>query len=121
MKQVEELKALATRQDDSWMDSMSTEELKSLSKRVRTVAEGLSGLQSRLQGSVPGKPSPTLIPNRAAAGSLGSMVRKDVGAPGPAAGPARGASPAGPPRPSPFPGFAGGDMSNPMQRRRVGG
>ncbi len=108
MAQVEELKRLAMRPDDSWMNSMSTEELQALGKRVRKVADGLSGLQNQMiqknrgaiaRGSVPRAPSPV---QRSGGGSLGNIVRRDSG----------GAAPSG---------GRGMDMSNPMGRRRVGG
>ena len=102
LKQVEELKKLATRPDDSWMDSMSTKELQALGKRVRKVADGLSGLQSQLQRQVPSSsPMRPMVSRRAASsGSLGDMVRRDQ------------ASPAAKLVPE------GTDMSNPMRRRR---
>ena len=120
LAQVEELKKLATRPDDSWMTSMSTEELKALGKRVRKVADGLTGLQSQLQRQAPNVAAPAPMPPRAAsAGSLGSMVRRDTSATTP--------PPAAPSGEQPRQGYnplreamesRGLDMSNPMQRRR---
>src|SRR3982074_2916271 len=105
LQQVEELKKLATRPDDSWMDNMSNEELQALGRRVRKVADGLSGLQGQLQRKVPSNPMKPLIPRRAGtSGSLGSTVRRAQGSPV-APFPAQPAS-------------EGADMSNPMQRRR---
>ncbi|HMC09052.1 MAG TPA: hypothetical protein VKL22_07015 [Actinomycetota bacterium] len=100
LAQVEELKRLANRTDDSWMDNMSNEELLALSRRVRKVADGLSGLQARLQQSVPQNPMKPLLPRRAA--------------PRPAPAPPV-------PGPVPRPPAAAPDLSNPMQRRGVGG
>ncbi|MEA2502218.1 MAG: hypothetical protein QOD01_2329 [Actinomycetota bacterium] len=114
LQQVEELKKLANRPDDSWMDNMSNEELQALGKRVRKVADGLSGLQGQLQRQVPSNPMKPLIPTRGApqgagskrragtSGSLGSMVKRDQGSPAPA----------------PQQANEGIDLSNPMQRRR---
>jgi hypothetical protein len=125
LQQVEELKKLASRPDDSWMDNMSNEELQALGKRVRKVADGLSGLQGQLQRQVPSNPMKPLIPTRGApqgagskargapqgagsnkragtSGSLGSMVKRDQG----------------PPAPAPRQANEGTDLSNPMQRRR---
>src|SRR6266567_7222052 len=120
LAQVEELKKLANRPDDSWMTSMSTEELNSLGKRVRKVADGLTGLQGQLQRQLPNVRAPAPMPQRAAsAGSLGNMVRRDTSATAP--------SPAAPPGEQPRQGYnplreamesRGLDMSNPMQRRR---
>jgi hypothetical protein len=105
LQQVEELKKLATQPDDSWMDNMSNEELQALGRRVRKVADGLSGLQGQLQRQAPTNPMKPLIPKRAGtSGSLGSVVKRDQGSPA-----------------APFPaqqGSEGVDMSNPMQRRR---
>jgi hypothetical protein len=118
LAQVEELKKLALRPDDSWMNSMSTEELQSLGKRVRRVADGLSGLQGQLAGTARGgaKAAPRSVPRapapRSAAGSLGSIVRKDTGAT-PAWTP-----PGGHPQSSPAGTM---DLANPMGRGRVGG
>ena len=122
MAQVEELKKLATRPDDSWMNSMSTEELKALGKRVRKVADGLTGLQSQLQRQAPkgSVPMPMPMPQRSAStGSLGSMVRRDT----PATAPAPAAPQAEPPRQGHNPfrehmASKGLDMSNPMRRNR---
>ena len=100
LAQVEELKRLANRPDDSWMDNMSTEELFALSKRVRKVADGLSGLQARLQGSVPQNPMKPPLSGRAPS------------RPAPAP-PAQGPAPVQPAAPL--------DLSNPMQRRRPAG
>src|ERR1051326_3717591 len=93
LAQVEELKKLAQRPDDSWMNSMSNEELKSLGKRVRKVADGLSTMQTQLRSQVASAsahrpmpqraPSPAPMPQRAGAGSLGSMVRRDTSATSP--------------------------------------
>src|ERR1700716_2319024 len=81
LQQVEELKKLATRPDDSWMDNMSNEELQALGKRVRKVADGLSGLQGQLQRKTPSNPMKPLIPKRAGtSGSLGSLVKRDPAA-----------------------------------------
>ncbi|MEA2589132.1 MAG: hypothetical protein QOH66_2059 [Actinomycetota bacterium] len=114
LQQVEELKKLANRPDDSWMDNMSNEELQALGKRVRKVADGLSGLQGQLQRQVPSNPMKPLIPTRSApqgagskrragtSGSLGSMVKREQGSPAPA----------------PQQANEGIDLSNPMQRRR---
>jgi hypothetical protein len=103
LQQVEELKKLANRPDDSWMDNMSNEELQALGKRVRKVADGLSGLQGQLQRKTPSNPMKPLIPKRAGtSGSLGSMVKRDQGSPAPA----------------PQQANEGIDLSNPMQRRR---
>src|SRR6266568_5103918 len=122
MAQVEELKKLATRPDDSWMQSMSTEELQSLGRRVRRVADGLSGLQSQIRRSAPGAasaPMPPPMPRRtASSGSLGSMVRSDTSS--------RAAAPSPPPSETAKPSYnpfreamasKGLDMSNPLQRR----
>ena len=121
LQQVEELKRLAQRPDDSWMDSMSNEELAALGKRVRKVADGLSGLQGQLQKQASSNPIRPVVNRRAASsGSLGSMVRRDTGAtPGPAAAPP---APAKPYR-NPFPGANqdAADLSNPMRRRRPPG
>ena len=119
LQQVEELKRLALRPDDSWMDNMSNEELRALGKRVRKVADGLSGLQGQLQRQTPSNPIKPLIAKRAGtSGSLGSMVKRDQGSPAPA----RPAPPAAPrPYQNPFPGRQApdaADLSNPMQRRR---
>jgi len=103
LQQVEELKKLAKLPDDSWMDNMSNEELQALGKRVRKVADGLSGLQGQLQRKAPVNPMKPLILKRAAtSGSLGSMVKRDQGSPPPA----------------PQQTNEGIDLSNPMQRRR---
>jgi hypothetical protein len=103
LQQVEELKKLANRPDDSWMDNMSNEELQALGKRVRKVADGLSGLQGQLQRKTPSNPMKPLIQRRAGtSGSLGSMVKRDQGSPAPA----------------PQQANEGIDLSNPMQRRR---
>jgi hypothetical protein len=103
LQQVEELKKLATQPDDSWMDNMSNEELQALGKRVRKVADGLSGLQGQLQRKTPTNPMKPLIPRRAGtSGSLGSMVKRDQGS---AAPPQQQAN-------------EGADLSNPMRRRR---
>lgn len=108
LQQVEELKRLANLPDDSWMDNMSNEELQALGKRVRKVADGLSGLQGQLQRQIPANPvrpiprgpqGAGLTPRVATAGSLGSIVRQDQGSPAP--------QPAG-----------AADLGNPMQRRR---
>jgi hypothetical protein len=104
LQQVEELKKLATRPDDSWMDTMSTEELRALGKRVRKVADGLSGLQSQLQRQVPSNPMRPVISKRAAtSGSLGSMVKQDQGSA---------------PSPARHQGADVADLGNPLQRRR---
>ena len=119
MQQVEELKRLATRPDDSWMDSMSNEELQALGKRVRKVADGLSGLQSKL---VSGTPAPVRRPPTTApsSGSLGSIVRRDTAATSGGASQWKPPAPAKPAQ-SPFPGQSGAmDLGSPM-RRRVGG
>jgi len=123
LQQVEELKKLANRPDDSWMDNMSNEELQALGKRVRKVADGLSGLQGQLQRKTPSNPMKPLIPRRGApqgagskargapqgagsnkragtSGSLGSIVKRDQGSPPPA----------------PQQANEGIDLSNPMQR-----
>jgi hypothetical protein len=120
LAQVEELKKLATRPDDSWMDSMSTEELQALGKRVRRVADGLSGLQSQLTSgaSRPGSPRPPQVAQRSGAGPLGNLVKKDAGSTSRSQWSPPAAKPAAP---SPFPGAASNDLSNPMSRRRVGG
>ena len=103
LQQVEELKKLANRPDDSWMDNMSNEELQALGKRVRKVADGLSGLQGQLQRKTPSNPMKPLIQRRAGtSGSLGSMVKRDQGSPAPA----------------PQQANEGIALSNPMQRRR---
>jgi hypothetical protein len=105
LQQVEELKKLATQPDESWMDNMSNEELQALGKRVRKVADGLSGLQGQLQRKTPTNPMKPLIPKRAGtSGSLGSIVRRDQG-------------PAAAPPPVQHAGEAA-DLSNPMRRRR---
>jgi len=104
LAQVEELKRLANRTDDSWMNNMSNEELLALSQRVRRVADGLSGLQARLRGSAPQNPMKPLLPRRAA-----SRLAPGPPAPGPPPGRVPGQPAAAP------------DLSNPMQRRRVGG
>jgi hypothetical protein len=102
LQQVEELKKLANRPDNSWMDNMSNEELQALGRRVRKVADGLSGLQGQLQRKVPSNPMKPIIAKRAGmGGSLGSMVQRDQGPPPPAQQADEGA-----------------DLSNPMQRRR---
>jgi hypothetical protein len=98
LAQVEELKRLANRRDESWMNNMSNEELLALSQKVRRVADGLSGLQSRLQGSVPQNPMKPLFRKQGASWS----------APRPPAG-----SPRAPARPAAAP-----DPSNPMFRRQ---
>jgi hypothetical protein len=100
--QVEELKRLATRPDDTWMDSMSTEELRALGKRVRKVADGLSGLQSQLQRQVPSSSPvrPAVSRRVGSSGSLGDMVRRDQAPPAPRREP------------------EGVDLSNPIRRRR---
>ncbi|HEU5002162.1 MAG TPA: hypothetical protein VFW71_05210 [Actinomycetota bacterium] len=124
LAQVEELKRLAARPDDSWMERMSTEELKALGKRVRKVADGLTGLQGQLARNNPGarpvSPSGPTAAQRGSAGSLGSMVRRDTATGAgtqwtpPAAQPTR-------PAVNPFPmAQTGGDLANPG-RRRVGG
>jgi len=125
LQQVEELKKLAVRPDDSWMDTMSNDELVALGKRVRKVAGGLSGLQSQLRRQVPSNPMKPVLPQRAAAtGSLGSMVRRDTSgsARPPAASSFSPPAPASPAKPyqNPFPVAASdaADLSNPMQRRR---
>jgi len=123
LAQVEELKRLAARPDDSWMERMSTEELQALGKRVRKVADGLTGLQGQLAKNNPGarpvSPSAPRAAQRGSAGSLGSMVRKDTtGSVG-----NQWTPPARPERPAvnPFPmAQTGGDLANPG-RRRVGG
>lgn len=124
LAQVEELKKLAARPDDSWMNSMSTEELQALGKRVRKVADGLSGLQTQLAsgkgGPAPSGRSPN-VAQRSATGSLGDLVKRDTGSkvPRPAWSP-----PADKPSSaaSPFPGLtSNNDLSSPMNRRRVGG
>src|SRR5256885_5627881 len=99
LQQVEELKRLAMRPDDSWMDNMSNEELRALGQRVRKVADGLSGLQGQLQRKAPSNPMKPIIAKRSA--------------PPPAAAPQ--------PRQDPFSARQaneGADLSNPMQRRR---
>lgn len=123
LAQVEELKRLAARPDDSWMERMSTDELKALGKRVRKVADGLTGLQGQLAKNNPGarpvSPSAPAAAQRGSVGSLGSMVRRDTGGTG-------GNQWAPPPKPekpayNPFPNAqTGGDLANPG-RRRVGG
>ncbi|MGH2719127.1 MAG: hypothetical protein ACRDJU_11160 [Actinomycetota bacterium] len=110
LAQVEELKRLAQRPDDSWMNSMSSEELQALGKRVRKVADGLSGLQNQMiqknrgasarPASAPRAPAPV---QRSSGGSLGNIVRRDSGG-----------APSGS-------GGGGMDLSNPMGRGRVGG
>src|SRR4029077_20277063 len=121
-QQVEELKRLASLPDDSWMDSMSTEELQSLGKRVRKAADGLSGLQGQLQRKTPTNPIRPLVARRAGTpGSLGNMVKRDQGSPFPQRGGATPPAPAGQSYQNPFPGRQtpeGVDLSNPMQRRR---
>src|SRR2546422_4845391 len=121
LQQVEELKRLAKLPDDSWMDNMSNEELQALGKRVRKVADGLSGLQGQLQRQTPSNPIKPMIARRAGtSGSLGSMVKRDQGSPAPQ----RGAPPPAPaPKPyqNPFPARQANDaadVSNPMHRRR---
>jgi hypothetical protein len=134
LRQVEELKKLATKPDDSWMDSMSTEELRALGKRVRKVADGLSGLQGQLRGQVPSNPIKPVISRRAgSSGSLGNMVRRDQA--WPAQVPSNPIKPAISRRaassgslgdmvrrdqasPAPRPEPEGVDLSNPMRRRR---
>jgi hypothetical protein len=102
LQQVEELKRLAKLPDDSWMDHMSNEELQALGKRVRKVADGLSGLQSQLQRQVPSNPMKPVISRRAAtSGSLGSMVKRDQQSP------------------APQQAAEGADLSNPMRRRNA--
>lgn len=122
LQQVEELKRLASRPDDTWMDNMSNEELQALGKRVRKVADGLSNMQAQLtKGAAPATRAP--LRPAAAAGSLGSVVKRDNPA-RPAAGwtPPQAAQPARPAARSMFPNQAPGpDLSNPMARRRVGG
>lgn len=110
LAQVEELKRLAQRPDDSWMNAMSTDELQALGKRVRKVADGLTGLQQQMiqknrgASTPPGvRPPVSRAPSpvqRSASGSLGSIVRRDSS--GPAAG------------------GGGMDLSNPMGRRGGG-
>jgi hypothetical protein len=101
LQQVEELKRLANRPDDSWMDSMSTEELQALGKRVRKVADGLSGLQGQLRRKTPTNTIQPLVARRAGTpGSLGNMVKRDQGSPAPRREP------------------EGVDLSNPIRRRR---
>ena len=120
LQQVEELKRLATRPDDSWMDALSNEELQALGKPVRKVADGLSGLQGKLNGPAPSGPrrQAPAAPPRAGTGSLGGLV-KGKSRPGPggsqwtppgSARPAAGALPAK---------SSGMDLASPM-RRRVG-
>ncbi|HWD71693.1 MAG TPA: hypothetical protein VG779_04135 [Actinomycetota bacterium] len=100
LQQVEELKRLASLPDDSWMDNMSNEELRALGKRVRKVADGLSGLQGQLQRKTPSNPMKPLVSRRAGtSGSLGSMVKRDQQSP------------------APQPAAEGADLSNPMRRR----
>jgi len=122
LQQVEELKRLAMRPDDSWMDNMSNEELRALGKRVRKVADGLSGLQGQLQRQTPSNPMKPLISRRAGtSGSLGSMVKRDQGSPAPQRAGATPPAPGGRPYQNPFPGRQApdaADLSNPMQRRR---
>ena len=122
LQQVEELKRLALRPDDSWMDNMSNEELRALGKRVRKVADGLSGLQGQLQRQTPSNPIKPLIAKRAGtSGSLGSMVKRDQGSPAPQPGGATPPARGGQPYQNPFPGRQANDaadLSNPMQRRR---
>jgi hypothetical protein len=124
LAQVEELKKLANRPDDGWMDHMSNEELAALGKRVRKVADGLSGLQSQLQRQMPSNPmKPLITPRRAGtSGSLGSIVKRDQGSPAPSPS-SIAPPPSSAPRPyqNPFPGRqpdGGADLGNPMQRRR---
>ena len=77
LQQVEELKRLARLPNDSWMDNMSNEELRALGKRVRKVADGLSGLQGQLQRQTPSNPINPLVARRAGtSGSLGTMVKR---------------------------------------------
>ncbi|GAC1363758.1 MAG: hypothetical protein NVSMB32_05640 [Actinomycetota bacterium] len=132
LQQVEELKRLAARPDDSWMDTMSHEELQALGKKVRKVADGLSGIQTQLAGSVgagAGRSNPRgVAPPRstprppAASGSLGSLLKRDsTTSRRPQQPPAR----AQPSARSKIPGHAPGgtppmDLSTP-RRRRVGG
>lgn len=123
LAQVEELKRLAARPDDSWMERMSTEELQALGRRVRKVADGLTGLQGQLAKNNPGaRPVASSAPRaaqRGSAGSLGNMVKRDTGGSGGNAW----TPPAQPSRPAvnPFPmAPSGGDLANPG-RRRVGG
>jgi len=122
LQQVEELKRLARLPNDSWMDNMSNEELRALGKRVRKVADGLSGLQGQLQRQTPSNPIKPLISRRAGtAGSLGSMVRRDQGSPGPQGSGATPPAVGSRPYQNPFPGRQAPDavdLSNPMQRRR---
>jgi hypothetical protein len=102
LQQVEELKRLAKLPDDSWMDNMSNEELRALGKRVRKVADGLSGLQGQLQRQTPTNPIKPFVARRAGtAGSLGNMVKRDQGSP------------------APQQGAEGADLSNPMRRRNT--
>ena len=122
LQQVEALKKLAARPDDSWMDNMSNEELQALGRRVRKVADGLSGLQGQLLRKVPSNPMrPTVHKRTGTAGSLGSMVKRDQGSP---AAPIPGPTPpqrASQPSRNLFPGAQAGegaDLGNPMQRRR---
>lgn len=102
---------------------MSNEELQALGKRVRKVADGLSNIQTQLtKGAGPANRAP--LRPATAAGSLGSVVKRDST---PARPPAGWTPPAAaePPRPgarSMFPNQAPTpDLSNPMARRRVGG
>lgn len=122
LQQVEELKRLATRPDDSWMEKMSNEELVALGKRVRKVADGLTGLQGQLRRQAPSNPVKPVIHTRVGStGSLGSIVKGDQGSSAhpPATAPPQGVANPVPYR-NPFPGQAneGVDLSNPMQRRR---
>ncbi|GAC1364338.1 MAG: hypothetical protein NVSMB32_06820 [Actinomycetota bacterium] len=121
LRQVEELKQLAVRPDDSWMDNMSNEELRALGKRVRTVADGLSGIQTKLSKQVGGgAPRPPVARPATAGGSLGSIVRRDTAAS--SFSPPPTASPSQPPARNLFPNQGGAmDLGNPMGRRRVGG
>lgn len=128
LAQVEELKKLAQRPDDAWMNSMSNEELRSLGKRVRKVADGLSVMQTQLRSQVATAQghaaasrqvaAPPPMPQRAASGSLGNMVRKDTSATTPApAGPSSEPSKQGY---NPFRehmASKGMDLSNPLARR----
>ena len=128
LAQVEELKKLAQRPDDSWMDNMSTDELLALGKRVRKVADGLSGLQNQMArdvskargGAAPQGRPPAAQAQRftSGSGSLGNMVRRDAGS---ASG--QWTPPADKPAvTNPFPtNAAANDLANPMGRRRVGG
>src|SRR5882672_2188457 len=123
LQQVEELKKLAKLPDDSWMDNMSNEELQALGKRVRKVADGLSGLQGQLQRQTPSNPIKPMVARRAGtSGSLGSMVRRDQGSPTPQQGGATPPASGGQPYRNPFLGRQApdaADLGNPMQRRRT--